>query len=133
MKYLNNKVFVLIIVSLLMFSNAYSQQKCHNNFLVMTTQIVVEKDTSVCPLSTVVREDSIIANIPFLEHSDDIVYKILSKNCSWNNDLTLGKSIYSVEVLLNNKLAHPTIIFEGLNNKKRIIIQYEDGEIRTFE
>jgi hypothetical protein len=118
--------------------NSNAQDKCPAVNLYKTKFVRDGKDSSALmflPLNFIFSTDSIIVSIDENGKHRFMDFKIIYKECKWNEDFTEGESIYRLIMGDFMKQEFPILTIlrnkhEGKNGK--IKLEYENGEIRIF-
>ncbi len=129
---------VAVLAIFILFFCDYSllaQDKCPPKNLYRTNFINDGKDSLrlSLPLFFVVKPDSIIISYDPNGKKSFLAFRLLSKQCFWDDNFTEGKSIFKLILGDAIEAKFPTLVLE--ENKKQgtyIELLYEDSEKRVF-
>ena len=128
------KFWLIIFFNVFTFCNTKAQQSCPISSY--KTSSVGESKDSVAfklPLNFIITADSIVSSIDSKGRKPFLAFRILSKECKWNESFTEGKTTYKVMMhnIPDNKFPTVVIDFEDKTNKY-IAVFYENGMKRFF-
>jgi hypothetical protein len=131
---------IIILAGMQFFytSNLIAQENCPSVKLYKTKFVKDGKDSSSLlslPLNFIFRNDSIIISYDEIGKRTLMEFRIMNKECKWNEDFSEGKSIFKLMVggIMERKFPVLTIRSDKEQGKKNEIeLLYENGEIRIF-
>jgi hypothetical protein len=125
------KFFILFLC----YHSLYSQTECPTKNLYRTNFINNVKDSSRLSLTLffLVKPDSLIISFDPNGKSDFLSFRVLNKQCFWDDNFLEGKSIFKLMLGDVIESKYPTLIIQE-NKKKGTYIEllYENSEKRVF-
>ena len=120
-----------IILAACFFSASilHAQDSCFNNAIIKTSSIGTGEDSIAFSLQFAVAKDSVIIEYG-AEAASNVVFKVISRTCHWNNNFKTGESIYNVEAMPERKKAVLKIIV--IDTRRVIELIYGNTEPRIF-
>jgi hypothetical protein len=130
-----NYLFVFIFQILLTSLNLSAQERCPSINLYKTKLVRDGNDSSgvlALPLNFRITADSIIVYIGDKSGAQFMAFRIMGKECKWNEDFSEGESTYKLLMggVMDRKF--PIIVITSNNKKTEVKLLYENGEIRIF-
>ena len=130
-------IIVLGIYFWFVSNDCTAQSKCPETNLYKTLFVGEKKDSMLfkLPLQFIITSDSIMARAGDKTKNNFLAFRILGKECFWNEDFTKGKTVYKTmlynSILEGNK--YPTITVDFTDQENRYIeVFYENGMTRIF-
>lgn len=129
------KIIAFLFLYLCYSSGTIAQANCPSTNLYKTKFLNDGKDSSRLsfPLNFIITADSIIVSFDAKGKDQFFAFRIMNKECFWNEDFSEGKSVYKLMLgdLRGNK--YPTLNISS-SKKQPLYIEllYENSEKRVF-
>lgn len=121
-----------LIISFFSYS-CFAQNNCRPEEVYKTDSMGEENEMIEFPLNFLIKSDSIFISFDAKGKNTFASYEILDKKCNWNENFSIGSTVYKLIISDKGVLKHPTLTikFESLT-KKCIELLYENSEARIF-
>jgi len=129
------KRVISFLVFFFLLNLVKGQDKCPPQFLYKTKYLGDGKNSSrlIFPLYFIIIADSLIVSIDANGKDQFLAFRIISKECFWNDDFSEGKSQYKLMLYDVGGNKYPTLNFIIDKNQPLYIeLLYENAEKRVF-
>lgn len=135
---MTKQIIALLILIVAFWGKSNAQDKSPDIKIYKTKFVLDGKDSTAklsLPLCIIITNDSIIVSMDEKGKARFMDFRIMNKECKWNEDFSVGKSVYKLLMggVIERKFPTLTVISDkpqGLDYTIELL--YEDGGKRIF-